>query len=213
MRRLYDIEKKETGTPFQIECGRYQGKKFSVESMPISVLSMDVSSAPSRYLDLIFRESSNMKNCEPGLSSLKKASFMGSDPFTNRLLTTWYADYLLSQKGLSHINRIHTAFVCHNNGYILSENPDIGNLCQFSAYMPFSRVMEKPSVESTSYLRTLEGPVIVMRSETVVDILRQIFGMLRLLHEYNFSYGGVDSDSLVFYAERSSYHYDGANVN
>lgn len=36
---------------------------------------------------------------------------------------------------------------------------------------------------------------------------------LRLLHKYDFLYGGVDSDSLVFYAERSSYRYDGINVN
>jgi hypothetical protein len=212
MRRLYDIEKIEPGCSFKIECGRYRDKVFVVESMPISILSMNISSAPSKYLDLIQHES-NMKKCEPGIFSLKKASFMGSDPYTNRLLVTWYADYILSLKGLPHINRIHTAFVCQNEGYMLNETPDIGNLEAFSSYTPFSRVIQKPSVESTSYLRMMDEPVIVMTSDTIIHILKELLSTLRLLHKYDFSYGGVDSDSLVFYAERSAYHYDGINVN
>ena len=213
MRRLYDIEKKEPGTIFSIECGRYQGKNFVVESMPITILSLDVTSAPQRYLDLILREKTNMVKCEPKLPSLKKATFMGSDPFTNRLLVTWYVDYILSQKGLSNINRIHTAFVCNNDGYMLSEVPDVGSLNEFSTYTPFSRIIEKPSVESTSYIRTEEGPIVVMTSDTVINILKQLLSTLRILQMCDFSYGGVDSDSLTFYAERSSYRYDGINVN
>jgi len=212
MRRLYDIEKTKPGCSFKIECGRYCDKLFVLESMPITILSMNILFAPNKYLDLIQYEY-NMKKCEIGLSSLKKASFMGSDPYTNRLLVTWYADYILSLKGLAHINRIHTAFVCQNEGYMFNEKPDIGNLESFSSYTPFSRVIHKPSVESTSYLRTMDEPVIVMKSDTIINILKELLSTLRLLHKYDFSYGGVDSDSLVFYAERSAYHYDGINVN
>ena len=213
MRRLYDSERFGPDSTFKLECGRDQGKMFIVKSVPITVLQTKISLNPHKYLDLILREEYNMKKCEPHIDSSKDSTFMGLDSFTTQLLVTWYVDSILSEKRLHHVNKIYNAFVCGNKGYMLEETPDIGNIFMFSKNSPFSETREISEIKHTPYIKSMDGPLVVMKSSTIINILKQLLSTLHLLHQSNFTIGGVDTDSLVFYSERSIYNLDGVNVN
>ncbi len=213
MRRLFDLEKHDINEPFTIECGRYRDRKMVMTKIPISVLNLTFSGAPRRYLDLILREEDNIKVCEPTVTSLQQAYFLGSDKFTNQLLTTWYLDYILSQHFMNHINKIETAFICSNHGYFLLNSPDIGKLNDFVQLSPYSELLKNPSIQSDSYLRQFNHPIVILKSETIKNILKQLISTLHLLRKHDFSYGGVDYSSLVFYSDRTVYNYDGVKVD
>lgn len=203
MRRLYDTEKKGPGIDFSVECGRYRDKKFIVKGVPVSFLHAESKKCPSRYLDLVLREEYNMEKCEPGIGSLKNTGFVGTDQFTNEILTTWYADNILSSKSMHHINRIYSAFVCDKMGYLMTESPNISDIGSFSRCEPFS---------GTKSYQKNKGSSIVMKSSTIVTIIKQLLSALMVLRDHDFTIGGVDSDSLVFYLERSIYSLEYSNI-
>lgn len=189
MSRLVDTDNYETNKPFTVEYGRYANKQMILIKIPIDILELKLDQTINNNL-----------------------YFLGTDKFTNQLLVTWYVDSILSRVNLFFINRIHLAFICDNNGYLLKETSTIGSIKDLSTNIFHTRIIVKPSVESTSYLRMFEQSITILTSSTIVDILKQLITSLRILQSYNFSYGGVNSSSLVFTSGHVTYQYDGINI-
>ena len=90
--------------------------------------------------------------------------------------------------------------------------PNIGSIEELAASIFYTRIIVKPSIESTSYLRMFDDPVTILISSAIIDILKQLLTVLRVLRPYNFSYGGVSSSSLVFTSNHINYKYDGIHI-
>ena len=204
MGRLIDLEPSNVNQAFMLECGRDKGKRLILKKISISILKVGLTTTPRQYLENLLRSNREIKACEPTLEDLVNADFMGSDNFTNQILVNWYADYILSLMGLHHINKMHTAFVCGDEGYMLYDHPTLGTLDQFTAHLSQTRTI--PSGGNTT------DRVVIMKSNVARELLQQLFTTLRILRSYDFSHGETSSRSLLFHDEPVNYSYDGMEV-
>ena len=210
--RITDLTSSTVGQPFRLECGRDQGKPLILERMPVSILRVSLTNTPQQYLDNILKNNRQIVGCEPTLVDLNDALFIGSDKFTNRVLVNWYADYILSGMRLPHINKMHTAFICGENGYMLFDHPTLGNLEQFTAHLSHVEHHVIPGTDTEPIFKGHEEQITRLKSSVASNILKQLFTTLRVLKHYDFSHGGVTPNSLVFYDDPLHYEYDGMTV-
>ena len=146
MDRFVDLLQYKANTPFVIECGNEVGSLFTIVQRSVYHLHMTPEEnprkdnfsqqalllscqnegiAPTRRLRRVMSDSSlviPVKDIDEGNNMTK---YYNCDPFTNEVLITTFINDYLDFYHLPTTYRLHTAFVCGEDGYILYETPEL----------------------------------------------------------------------------------------
>lgn len=208
MKRLLDFEKTELGKPFLIECGNRAGDELIIIKDKISKLYVLKDLKPETVMRTINSPYiNNLPLCTNiDINLYSNILYLGSDPFTNNLLITWYLMESMNKLNMPNILNMEIGFVCSNNGYSLYEYPDIGRLRHIQKYPELlsRKVKNSPTAKGND--------IVSLSYETVKGILMQLFASLRALNDKDFSHGFPTSRSILFSNNPCSYKYDGVHV-
>jgi hypothetical protein len=117
-------------------------------------------------------------------------------------LINWYLGFEFDNTNFNHIRKIYASFVCCNDGFQLTEYPQIGSLNNFQKYNDLI-------VKNNENTHTItEKNIYPINSIITYDIIKQLLTILKLLSKYDFIHGSPDSHSLLFSSEPCSYTYD-----
>ncbi len=165
MSRIVDLAKC-MGLPFKIESGKYIGNYF-----------------------ILLKEPNVISQVSQGFSSIK------SDPFSNNVLITWILEYKLPSAIAKHLLKMHTAYICGNDGYYLYNHPELGSLNQL-----------------TETTETYFPDIDIFGADFIKEYLKQIYVFLNYLGD-NFIYGDLTIDSLLFNFEETIYEWESVFIN
>lgn len=187
MSRLIKLIPSSINCPFYIESGVLAGKMMMITKSHIDVLYTDITKYPYLILLNAIKNNPSLSICQPKINNYITpnyiTNYIGSDPFTNQVLITWYLDSEFSKYKLPHISKIYTSFICGDNGYCLSEYSDIGSINKN------------------------------IKSNVAIEIIKQLFVSLHLLNTYDFSHGEPTSKSIIFSSDPCSYIYEKIRVD
>lgn len=193
-------------SPFYIECGQLAGKVVILTKMSANVVFSEITQIQRSKLSSIIKDNTSISICDPKIIDYNSLiDYIGSDPFTNQILITWYLDSELSKVNLPHICKMYTAFICNEDGYCLYENPDIGNIKKFQQLPNLLNMNDEIIINENKY-----RPI---RSDIASQIIKQLFVTFSYLSKYDFSYGEPNSNCLVFFNEPCSYNYNNIHVD
>ena len=166
MSRIMDLEK-GMGSPFKIESGKYIGNYFILLKEP-NVIS-----------NVCFKGSGNMK----------------ADLFSNNVLITWLLEIKLPPAIAKHLCKMHTAYICGNDGYYLYNHSELGSLNQLTE-------------TSEIYFPDID----IFDADFIKEYLKQIYVFLNYLGD-NFIYGDLTIDSILFSFEETIYQWESVFIN
>lgn len=217
MTRLMDFNKDKIGIPFYIEVGEYVGEQMVIvetkinniymieESMPNTIKKILSSSAFKSIIKCNGNDDTKMKYDDTKMK-YEKWNYLGSDPYTNNMLITWYIQKEFEKKGLQHIHYMNIAYVCSNDGFSLYEYVDISNVANIQNNAKY--VIQKQASPTSK-----KDDVKPLNNDVVRGIVLSLFSSMVLLNEYDFSHGNPCSKSLMFKSEPVSYTYNNVNVD
>ena len=166
MSRIVDPGK-GTGAPFKIESGRHIGNYL--------ILLKE----PNVIPNIVFQP--------PG--------YMKSDLFSNNVLITWMLESKLPKAIATHLCKMHTAYICGNDGYYLYNHPELGSLNQLTEtveiYFPDIDIFDEGFIK---------------------EYLKQIYVFLNYLGD-DFIYGDLNIDSILFNFEETIYQWEEVFIN
>jgi len=196
MRRIIDFRIGVIGRPIQLQCGNNLGTKIMVTSVNVTdpFIIWDTDSA--RRARMYVAKYKGLSMCgTPPVDTLKCVT---GDSFTIMTLITWMIDKIFTEKGLPHIGRLHTAFICSGVGYSVSDVPTIGTISDLNKL-------------STYHAKNIKD--IRYKPKLVLSIIVQLLVILLELSKINFSHGTPSINGLIFNKSPVSYKYDGIHVN
>ena len=188
--RLIDYDEDKIGKPFLIECGDKVGSSFILISFPVGTTSLVIDESDKTRAQNFLQEHKDMLKC--GSQELSELTFVKNDIFTNNILVWWIVDKIFQRKGLPYTLPLHTAFICRQKGFLLSNSPTIGNFKQLQA----------KSINNNWDKR-----------DVCNSICKQLGVILDILHSHYFSHGNPHSDMLLFSDDPIEHDYDNITVS
>lgn len=166
--RLVDLQKTPPGTPFIIEAGSETGKELMVSSEPAGNLSIKITTGPP----LLAQRASPL--------SRQIDVYLESDRFTHAVLISWVLENILQLHGMPNSEKIYTAFICGDRGYLLSQ-----------------------ALQAMTELTLVQSNDVAV----VTGVLLQLCTILLTLDEHDFIHGAPSLSSLRFSSEPCSYMF------
>lgn len=190
MGRLIDYDDEKLNKPFFIECGDMVGNMFIFISHPVGKLNTTIEEQDKKSAQKFLSDHINMLTC--GTQEVEGLTFVRSDIFTNNILVWWTVDKIYEQKSLPFGLNLHTAYICRDEGFMLSNAPTLG-----------------------SY-KKLKNRAIEMkwdRYKTCSSICKQLGIMLDVLHDNFFSHGNPHLDVLLFSEQETDIDYNDISLS
>jgi len=110
-------------------------------------------------------------------------------------------EYLNKKYGINGCLRCHTGFICHDNGYILTDCPTMGSYWDITLWTI-------PSITAPS-----DSTVQSMSEIIAMTIIKQLTVILNILDDVNFIHGDPCVQSLAFDKEPCSYKYENVLIS
>jgi len=198
LRRLIDFRFDTINKPFKIECGNYAGKSLIVSNTEIStpyiIWDNDSAQRARNYVN----QYRDLKIC--GTPDVDDMKCITGDSFTIRTLLLWMINHHFEKKGLFHIPKLHTAFVCSGMGYSLYDFPTIGSISDLHKIDKYHT-----PCKSNALCKSLIPSI-------TRSIILQLLVILSELSSVNFSHGSPSLNALIFTKDPVSYKYDDVHV-
>lgn len=173
-------KKSVDGGCFSPEYGKSKGLKYSVLKVEDVISKISRTNQQGQIINQIISRNQLARACQPHLSILAKAKYYSLDPFTNRLLISWYLEKVLDKSKMPHLRKMYYGFICGNDGYFLREENN---------YLKFSELGQ-------------------IDRKTVFNILYQLFGLFHRLRNYDLSFHTIDQNTIIIENSPSRYEYD-----
>ncbi len=152
--------------PYIIECGTRKNHKISIDKLKITLL----------------------KKC---LIKCMKHT-IGLDLFTNKILTTYYLDFIFKEMKLDHIENIYSSFICGDYGYLLKD---------------YELLTMSQIVENSNFSNGL-----ILNPNVARGIVNQLVIIFHILDKYKFWYGLPNHYALQFSTSPINYTYLGHSI-
>ena len=159
--------------PFDIKYGERIGDLLIVETEKDVITKLQYQKNIDSNLEYLFKYFTEFQACDSALSL--ETEFLAVDKFTNKLLI----NYILQDIIPENLVKIKKGYICGKDGFILSEEPIIGDI---------SGIFEYSEYFTQKYLK----------SEIVRSIIIQLCQILEKLKPYNFCHNNGVIDSLYF---------------
>jgi hypothetical protein len=218
LRRLIDFRLGGVERPFQIECGEFIGKKLIVSKTDISMPFLTWDEDSSRRARNYVQQYNDLTICgTPNVSNLKCIT---GDSFTIRTLIMLMINKIFNDKGIPHIPKLHTAFICSGIGYSLYDMPSIGTISELHKIEKYHDVGLRNPIINLAQLRnqslTTSEPKnfshLPLKIQIARTIIIQLLVVLLELSSSNFSHGTPSIHGIIFTDEPVSYKYDNVHI-
>ena len=173
---LTDLEENPPGTEFIIESGPEVGKKVYLQEMRIHRPSIKIETISTKGLHPLLSgpQGSNMSQGSNrphgGSNDLDEQIRIESDPLTSEYLNTLILRQIFAKERLDPIQKIYTAFICQDRGFLLKE-----------ALIPLDQIPDSYLDPNTGYLR----------SDLVYGLFVQLVLILKRLRDLNVVFSKV----------------------
>ena len=117
LKKLVRLNRGAIGKPFLIECGSLAGTSLLITKVPITIPHLKRDNVALSRAKFYKQQYSKLKSC----GTPEVTSVICGDAFTLETLVTWRVNKLFEDNGMNHSPILHTAFVCGDSGYFLSE--------------------------------------------------------------------------------------------
>ena len=213
MRRIVDFSVTKKGEPFYIECGERAGSQLVYTRSPIKNLYITKEKCPLPVQNALTNKNiKELVKCSAGTCLLADTMnnmrryfnmyYMGSDQFTNNLLINW----TLMETGSPHIVENLISFICNDEGYSLYEYLELADINSLQAVPDYICCSDRPSPTAKADDKS------PLKKEVVKGIIVQLFSLLHMLRQYEFSHGNPSSKTIRFTQKPVSYLHDGVHV-
>lgn len=140
--------------------------------------------------------------------------YVGLDSFANEVIISFILSAILQDENLPSMTNIIDSFaICKNNAVIVSKRADLGNLYNF-ALREDNETSMFFEYYTGQYLPPNKTSVRILKSEVVLDILKQIIITLDVLKsKVNFMSGDFKLENILLDLEDTNFRKDGVGVN
>lgn len=187
LRRIMDYSSQSINEPFDIQCGELEGERLFVKDFNISNLSLGRDLEAEEKSREYLAKHKNLTSC--GTPNLSDFTCISGDSFTISSLVNIFLYENFEELGLPHIDKIQSAFVCHEMGYHIYQIPDIGSFDEL--------------VKIEEYIDEFGK----LKGEIVKGIILQLVVIYHELGKFYFSHGKPDLSSLLFDSNPCEYNY------
>jgi hypothetical protein len=173
---LTDLEENPPGTEFIIESGPEVGKKVYLQEMRIHRPSIKIETISTKGLHPLLSgpQGSNMPQASNrphgGSNDFNEQIRIESDPLTSEYLNTLILRQIFAKDRLDPIQKIYTAFICQDRGFLLKEE-----------LIPLDQIPDSYLDPNTGYLR----------SDLVYGLFVQLVLILKRLQDLNVVFSKV----------------------
>lgn len=205
--RLTDLQKKVVDRPFNIECGQLAGTQLVVHRRSLSpALELELTDAPRSLAISLLARHQDVRSCQPSVSPSEDLEWLQVDPFTNEILVTWLLDNQMTEQGFHHLVRMHTAFVCGDDGFVVYQRPSLGHVHGLQAVPEVLDPVDhnRPTAKARTHI-----PIQPM---VVLGVIKQLVAILRYVSRFDFTHGDPSGRALFFDSHPCSYRYDDVHV-
>lgn len=202
--RLMDFGVKQVGETFILECGLEGGRELIVREQTIGGLYLRWDPQADHRNKLYLSSYPAVASC--GTETTDNTRCVVGDSFTTKILTSWIVERVMINKDIPHTLRMHTAFVCRNTGYTMSDYPRLGTIAHLQHHKQY---LDSGELRSPKARRDVWYP---LKSNVVRSIILQLVVALKELSSINFVHGAPSANVLLFRERDCDYTYEGLRV-
>ena len=171
--------------PFLLECGKDVGNYLMLTEFPRVQPSIKKKDLPYTITRKLLTKCQEYKTCEPGVVKNTNTTYIAFDEFSNGAIMSFLLERILAGEKLDkHIVKMQSAFICGEDGYYLTERPDVGSFSTLN-----------------------------LTGEVARGIVLQLLVLLNTLSNYDFTYGKPGVSPLMFSNQPCSFDYKGILVS